>query len=170
MAGLKLKNNFTLIWVLVGLLIVPVLAAAADTEKGEFSMSIMDVFSISGQGTILTGQVVSGFLVVGDAVCIPLKNGETAARTVEGIEMFRKFLDRAEKGQVVGVLVQIDKKLVEWVASGKLKYRETIVEGLERAPEYFNWLFEGKSLANSLFRSIRTVAHWVSLGPCISCF
>lgn len=91
----------------------PVLASAADMEEGEFSMSIMDVFTIRDQGTILTGQVLSGSLVVGDVVCIPLNNGETAARTVEGIEMFRKFLDRAEKGQAVGVLVQIDKKLVE---------------------------------------------------------
>ena len=36
-------------------------------------------------------------------------------------------------------------KLVEWVAEGKLKYRETIARGLKKAPEYFNWLFEGKN-------------------------
>ncbi|MDH3787283.1 MAG: NADP-dependent oxidoreductase [Xanthomonadales bacterium] len=36
-------------------------------------------------------------------------------------------------------------KLTEWVAEGKIKYRETIVEGLENAPEYFNWLFRGKN-------------------------
>ena len=40
---------------------------------------------------------------------------------------------------------EANQKLIEWVASGKLKYRETIVEGLEKAPEYFNWLFEGKN-------------------------
>lgn len=40
---------------------------------------------------------------------------------------------------------EANQKLVEWVASGKLKYRETIVKGLEKAPEYFNWLFEGKN-------------------------
>ncbi len=40
---------------------------------------------------------------------------------------------------------EANQKLVEWVASGKLKYRETIVEGLEKTPEYFNWLFEGKN-------------------------
>lgn len=40
---------------------------------------------------------------------------------------------------------EANRKLVEWVSSGKLKYRETIVEGLEKAPEYFNWLFEGKN-------------------------
>jgi len=35
--------------------------------------------------------------------------------------------------------------LTRWVADGKLKYRETLVDGLERVPEYFNWLFEGKN-------------------------
>ncbi len=40
---------------------------------------------------------------------------------------------------------EASRKLVEWVATGKLKYRETIVEGLDKAPEYFNWLFEGRN-------------------------
>ena len=40
---------------------------------------------------------------------------------------------------------EANQKLIDWVATGKLKYRETIVEGLEQAPEYFNWLFEGKN-------------------------
>jgi len=40
---------------------------------------------------------------------------------------------------------EANQKLVEWVSSGKLKYRETIVKGLEKAPKYFNWLFEGRN-------------------------
>jgi len=84
-----------------------------EAVEGEFSMGIMDVFSITGRGVVMTGQVASGSIVVGDQVCIPLTNGETAARTVDGIEIFRKLLDRAEKGQMVGLLVQIDKDLVE---------------------------------------------------------
>ena len=40
---------------------------------------------------------------------------------------------------------EANEKLVDWVSSGKLKYRETIVKNLEKAPEYFNWLFEGKN-------------------------
>ena len=35
--------------------------------------------------------------------------------------------------------------LTEWVASGEIKYQETIAEGLEMAPEYFSWLFSGKN-------------------------
>lgn len=47
---------------------------------------------------------------------------------------------------------EANRKLVEWVASGKLKYRETIVDGLERAPEYFNWLFEGRNFGKLIVR------------------
>lgn len=90
------------------------LSASAGASADEtFSMQIMDAFSITGRGTVLTGQVASGAVVVGDPVCVPLQNGETAARKVDGIEMFRKVLDRAEKGQMVGILVQVDKKQVE---------------------------------------------------------
>lgn len=84
--------------------------AGADDD---FSMKIMDAFAITGRGTVLTGQVASGSLEVGDTVCVPMQNGETAAQTVDGIEMFRKLLERAEKGQMVGILVQVDNKLVE---------------------------------------------------------
>lgn len=113
MAGMKLNSNLTLTWMLTGVLSLPALGLASDLEVEEFGMSIMDVFTITGRGTVLTGQVKSGTIVVGDTVCIPLSNGETAARTVDGIEMFRKILDRAEKGQMVGLLIQVDKKLVE---------------------------------------------------------
>ncbi len=127
MAGSKLKSNFTLTWVLVGLLSVPTLAAAADTKEGEFSMSIMNVVTFTNVstfnnvstftgdelGTLLTGQVKSGSLVVGDTVCIPLKNDETAARTVDRVWKGMTPIERAEKGQIVGVMVEIDEKLVK---------------------------------------------------------
>jgi translation elongation factor EF-Tu-like GTPase len=94
------------------LLLMPLsLSANAGADDG-FSMKIMDAFSITGRGTVLTGQVASGSLAVGDTVCVPLQDDEIAARTVDGIEMFRKLLDRAEKGQIVGILVQVDNKLV----------------------------------------------------------
>lgn len=83
----------------------------AGADDG-FSMKIMDAFAITGRGTVLTGQVASGSLAVGDTVCVPLQDGGIAARTVDGIEMFRKLLERAEKGQMVGILVQVDNKQV----------------------------------------------------------
>jgi len=78
-----------------------------------FSMTVMDVFAVTGRGTIMTGQVASGSVAVGGTVCVPLENGETAALSVDGIEMFRKVLERAESGQMVGLLVKVDKKLVK---------------------------------------------------------
>jgi NADPH-dependent curcumin reductase CurA len=45
----------------------------------------------------------------------------------------------------VSEYAEANRKLVDWVAGGELKYRETIVKGLEKAPEYFNWLFEGRN-------------------------
>ena len=110
---MKLKSRFALIWVLAGLLIVPVLAAAADTETGEFSMKIMDVISFGGHGIMLTGQVKSGSAVAGVTVCSPLKNGESAARVVDTIYRGTKIIDRAENGQIAGLMVSIDEKLVE---------------------------------------------------------
>jgi elongation factor Tu len=97
---------------MLALLLIPLsISANAGADDG-FSMKIMDAFAITGRGTVLTGQVASGSLAVGDTVCVPLQDDEIAARTVDGIEMFRKLLDRAEKGQIVGILVQVDNKLV----------------------------------------------------------
>ncbi|HIG66275.1 MAG TPA: NADP-dependent oxidoreductase [Porticoccaceae bacterium] len=42
--------------------------------------------------------------------------------------------------------------LTKWVANGELKYQETIVEGLERAPEYFSWLFSGKNFGKLIVK------------------
>ena len=98
---------------MLALLLIPLsISANAGADDG-FSMKITDVFTITGRGTVLTGQVASGSLAVGDTVCVPLQGDEIAARTVDGIEMFRKLFDRAEKGQMVGILVDVDKKQVE---------------------------------------------------------
>ena len=43
-------------------------------------------------------------------------------------------------------------KLTDWVSVGAIKYRETIVEGLEKAPEYFSWLFEGKNFGKLIVK------------------
>jgi NADPH-dependent curcumin reductase CurA len=52
----------------------------------------------------------------------------------------------------VGEYAEANQKLTDWVASGQLKYRETIVDGLENAPEYFNWLFEGRNFGKLVVR------------------
>ena len=75
-----------------------------DTDK-PFLMSIEDVFTITGRGTVVTGRVERGQLKLNDEVeIVGLK--ETRKTVVTGIEMFRKQLDYAEAGDNAGVLLR----------------------------------------------------------------
>jgi len=70
-----------------------------------FLMSIEDVFSITGRGTVVTGRVERGTVKVGDeAEMVGLR--ETRKTVVTGVEMFRKLLDRAEAGDNIGALLR----------------------------------------------------------------
>ena len=70
-----------------------------------FLMSIEDVFTISGRGTVVTGRVERGELKLNDEVeIVGLK--PTQKTVVTGIEMFRKQLDYAEAGDNAGVLLR----------------------------------------------------------------
>ena len=80
-------------------------SSSAHADADAFTMQIMDAFAISGRGTVMTGRVESGAIESGDTVCVPMASGETLSRKVEGIEQFRKIMDRAEAGQMVGILV-----------------------------------------------------------------
>jgi elongation factor Tu len=78
-----------------------------------FLMSIEDVFTISGRGTVVTGRVERGQLNAGQPVEIvglrPTRN-----TVVTSIEMFRKTLDHAEAGDNAGLLLRgVDKRDVE---------------------------------------------------------
>ncbi|MDD2490122.1 MAG: elongation factor Tu [Bacilli bacterium] len=75
-----------------------------DTEK-PFLMSIEDVFTISGRGTVVTGRVERGKLNLNDEVEI-VGIRETKKTVATGIEMFRKQLDYAEAGDNAGVLLR----------------------------------------------------------------
>ncbi|MBN1307933.1 MAG: elongation factor Tu, partial [Chitinispirillaceae bacterium] len=83
-----------------------------ETDK-PFLMSVEDVFSITGRGTVATGRVERGVVKVGDEVeIVGLK--ETRKTVVTGVEMFRKLLDQAQAGDNIGTLLRgIDKKEVE---------------------------------------------------------
>lgn len=79
-----------------------------------FLMSIEDVFSITGRGTVVTGRVERGVLHLGDQVEIIGLSHEIKKTVVTGIEMFRKVLDEAQAGDNIGVLLRgIEKKEVE---------------------------------------------------------
>ena len=83
-----------------------------DNDK-PFLMSIEDVFTITGRGTVVTGRVERGQLKLNDTVeIVGLK--DTKSTVVTGIEMFRKQLDFAEAGDNAGVLLRgIDRSEVE---------------------------------------------------------
>jgi elongation factor Tu len=75
----------------------------------DFLMSIEDVFSISGRGTVPTGRIERGRVKVGEEVEI-VGMRETQKTTVTGVEMFRKILDEGQAGDNVGVLIRGTKR------------------------------------------------------------
>ena len=81
-----------------------------DNEK-PFLMSVEDVFTITGRGTVATGRIETGIINTGDEIDILGLNAEGMKSTITGVEMFRKILDRGEAGDNVGLLLRgIDKK------------------------------------------------------------
>ena len=83
-----------------------------DTDK-PFLMSIEDVFSITGRGTVTTGRVEQGVLKKMEEVeIVGLK--DTKKTTATDLEMFRKLLDEVRAGDNVGALLRgIDKEKVQ---------------------------------------------------------
>ena len=75
-----------------------------DVDK-PFLMSVEDVFSITGRGTVGTGRVERGRVKVGDKVEV-VGIRDTRQTVVTGVEMFRKILDDAQAGDNVGLLLR----------------------------------------------------------------
>ena len=83
-----------------------------DRDK-PFLMPIEDVFSITGQGTVVTGCIETGVVKVSDEVQI-IGLGAEMRSVVIGVEMFRKILDEGEAGDNVGLLLSdIDYKTIK---------------------------------------------------------
>jgi len=78
-----------------------------------FLMSVEDVFSITGRGTVGTGRIDRGIVKVGDNVeVVGLR--ATRKTVVTGVEMFRKLLDQGQAGDNVGLLLRgVDKRELE---------------------------------------------------------
>ena len=76
---------------------------------GPFLMSIEDVFSISGRGTVVTGRIDRGIVKVGDEIEI-VGIRPTQKTICTGVEMFRKLLDEGRAGDNVGVLLRGTKR------------------------------------------------------------
>ena len=75
-----------------------------DLDK-DFLMSVEDVFTISGRGTVATGQIERGIVKVGEEIEVTGIR-ETQTTTVTGVEMFRKSLDQGQAGDNVGILLR----------------------------------------------------------------
>lgn len=71
-----------------------------------FLMSVEDVFTITGRGTVATGRVDRGIVKVGDEVEIVGLTDEKRKVVVTGVEMFRKTLDQGQAGDNIGVLLR----------------------------------------------------------------
>ncbi len=79
-----------------------------DIDK-DFLMSVEDVFSISGRGTVPTGRIDRGIVKVGDNIEI-VGIRDTQKSVVTGVEMFRKLLDQGQAGDNVGLLLRGTKR------------------------------------------------------------
>jgi elongation factor Tu len=100
---------------------IQALMEALDSEIAEpareldkpFLMSVEDVFSITGRGTVATGRIERGIVKLNETVeIVGLK--DTTTTVVTGIEMFRKLLDQGQAGDNVGILLRgIEKDGIE---------------------------------------------------------
>ena len=76
-----------------------------------FFMSVEDVFSITGRGTVATGRIERGIIKVGEGVEIVGLMDAPLTSTVTGVEMFKKLLDEGQAGDNAGLLLRgIEKK------------------------------------------------------------
>ncbi|MCO5274852.1 MAG: elongation factor Tu [Flavobacteriales bacterium] len=76
-----------------------------DVEK-PLLMSVEDVFSITGRGTVATGRIELGVVKTGDPLEVVGMQEEKLTSTCTGVEMFKKLLDRGEAGDNVGLLLR----------------------------------------------------------------
>lgn len=84
-----------------------------DMDK-PFLLSVEDVFSITGRGTVATGRLERGLVKVGDPAEIVGLAPKVRKTVVTGVEMFRKTMDQAEAGDNIGLLLRgIDKNDVK---------------------------------------------------------
>src|SRR5690606_6137913 len=79
-----------------------------------FMMSVEDVFSIKGRGTVVTGRIDRGKVKLNDTVDIVGLRDEAGSTVVTGIEMFHKQLEEGLAGDNAGLLLRgVDREQVE---------------------------------------------------------
>jgi translation elongation factor EF-Tu-like GTPase len=73
---------------------------------GSFGMTVEDVFSIAGRGTVATGRISTGTVSVGEQVLISRAGQPLVQVEVTGVELFRKNVRTAKAGDNVGLLLR----------------------------------------------------------------
>lgn len=78
-----------------------------DVKDASFRIQVEDVFSITGRGTVVVGVVDKGTIEIGDTVLLVDNQGnKKSEKVVAGIEAFRQLLDKATKGDNIGILLE----------------------------------------------------------------
>lgn len=75
-------------------------------SQPSFSITVEDVFTITGRGTVIVGRVACGSVHTGETVILQRLNGSTREVTITGIEKFRKVMECAKEGENVGILLR----------------------------------------------------------------
>jgi translation elongation factor EF-Tu-like GTPase len=79
--------------------------APVTGKESSFQMTVEDVFSIVGQGTVVTGHIERGTLKTGDEIYV--RHAANSIKTAaERIEAFRQVVPEAKRGDAVGVLLR----------------------------------------------------------------
>jgi elongation factor Tu len=79
---------------------------AGGSIGGMFRFVVEDVFVIQGRGTVATGRVTVGTITVGDVVEWTHPDGSGRSASVSAIEAFRKQIDTAGPGELIGLLLR----------------------------------------------------------------
>lgn len=91
----------------------PWLSGAKQVDDSDFQMTVDDVMTVSGRGTVALGEVQRGTVRVGDEIVISGRQGRLPAR-VRALEKFREILDTAHEGEYIGVTLEgVSKEQVE---------------------------------------------------------
>jgi len=105
--------EYKCIWELLRVVDSYIPTPVRPTDK-PFLMSIEDVFSIKGRGTVVTGRIDRGLVKVGETVSIIGLREEVRDTVCTGVEMFHKILDEGMAGDNVGCLLRgIEREDVE---------------------------------------------------------
>ena len=91
----------------------PWLSGAKQVDDSDFQMTVDNVMTVSGRGTVALGEVQRGTVCVGDQIVISGRQGRLTAR-VRALEKFREILDTAHEGEYIGVTLEgVSKEQVE---------------------------------------------------------